>query len=79
MNPETVKILRQGEPIRVYDRITKTFIQFQLNKNEVRIFWEKYASLDKKNWVKQAEFYRLKDIDIFIKKNIQKNLTSINN
>ncbi len=66
MKPETVKTLRQGEPIRFFNRVTKTFIHFQLNRNEKRICWERYASLDKRNWVKQASHYSLKDINNFV-------------
>ncbi len=68
MHPDTLKILRKGDPVRFYDPFTNTFIQFQLNKNEKRVFWERYASLDKKTWVKQASYYRLINIDRFIKK-----------
>ncbi len=68
MKPETIKVLRQGEPIRFFDRMTKTYIQFQLNRNEKYIFWERYASLDKRTWLKQASYYSLKDIKYFSKR-----------
>ena len=59
---ETVKALRNGENVRFFDKEKKCFVQFQLNKKESFICWERHGSLDKRNWVKQNEFLSIKDV-----------------
>lgn len=57
-----VKTLRNRENLRLYNKVNKSFYQFQLNKNTKRIFWELYISKDKSNWIKLNSFVSLKEI-----------------
>ncbi len=65
MKTETVNRLRHGQPLKLF--LNKTFYQYQLNKDADRICWERYASTDKRNWIKQGEYFTLKSINQFIK------------
>jgi len=54
--------LRNRENITLFDRKEKTFIRFQLNKQEPFICWKRYASKDRNNWVLWNEYLSLKDV-----------------
>jgi len=66
MSRKTLMKLRNKRPVRFFNRRDKIFIQFQLNRESKRIFWEKFVSSDKINWVKQCSYYNLKGINKFI-------------
>jgi hypothetical protein len=40
----------------------KTFIKIQLNKKDSRICWQRFASKDKRSWVKWNEYLTLKEV-----------------
>lgn len=58
-----IKKLRDGNKIRLYDSHERLFIQFQLNKNENNICWERWVSADQRNWVNHNLFLSLKEVD----------------
>ena len=51
---------RNRETIKMFDRNTKIFTTFQLNKKEKFICWERFISVDKINWVEQNRYLSLK-------------------
>lgn len=59
---ETVKRLRDGLSVRLWDRQNKLFVHFQLNKKESFICWQRFHSKDKRNWVEQNSYLTLRDV-----------------
>jgi hypothetical protein len=70
---DTVKNLRDGRRVTIFDRSTKTFIRFRLNPSEKRICWIKEVSLDRRNWVNHNLYFSLHDVMLSIKQNKEKN------
>lgn len=73
METDIVKRLRNKEGIKLFDSSTKTFIRIQLNKETKRIYWERWVSIDKSNWVCHNKFLSLKEIVFLINENKLKN------
>jgi uncharacterized protein YgiM (DUF1202 family) len=59
---EVVAKLRNGESVRFFNKESKQFIQFQLNKKASNVCWCMYASKDKNDWRLRCETVSLKDI-----------------
>ncbi len=57
-----LKTLRDGRPLKLWDKANKMFIQFQINKKDSQICWERYVSKDRINWVNWNKYLRLKDV-----------------
>ncbi len=57
---EIIKKLRDGEPIKLYRE--KMFIQIQLNKRDKGIHWERWVSIDQRNWMNWNLFLSLKEV-----------------
>lgn len=63
MTIDTLKKLRNGKNVILFDRIDKLFVGFKLNSTNNKICWKKFVSKDRKNWVLQNEYLSLKDIN----------------
>lgn len=75
LRSETLKTLRDGHSLRMWDRINKRIHQFQLNKKEERICWERWVKIPGGNWVNWNKYLSLKDIaNILAKEFVQKSL-----
>lgn len=66
MKLETLKKLRNKEPLKIYNSKLKVFHQFQLNKEAKHVCWKHYVSKDRKNWININLFLSLKDIDSYL-------------
>ena len=63
IKPDTIKTLRDRQPLKLYDAHTRMFVTIQLNKKEKAfVCWERWVSSDRKNWVCHNEFLSLKDV-----------------
>lgn len=59
--------LRNKESITTFGKCRskegkKMFTLYQLNKEEKFICWQRFESLDRRNWVKQNDYLSLKDV-----------------
>ncbi len=54
--------LRNRQPVKLWDKVNKIFIHIQLNKKDDRICWQRFHSLDRRNWREQNSYLRLKDV-----------------
>jgi len=78
MTKEQLIKLRNRQPLRLYDRVNKIFVQIQLNKKETKfVCWQRFHSLDKRNWVEQNSYLSLKDVDSILKKIAEKKETKL--
>ena len=57
-----IKTLRDGESLNLFDRSTKYFVKIQLNRKEKFVCWERWVSLDRRNWINHNMYLRLKDV-----------------
>lgn len=58
-----VKTLRDRKPLDFFEKKTKYFIHFQLNKKEKSfVCWQRFVSLDRKNWREWNSYLSLKDV-----------------
>lgn len=62
MENKFIESLRNREALNLFDSEKKYFYKIQINKTEKRVYWERYASKDKKNWVKWNDRLSLKDV-----------------
>lgn len=74
MDNLAVHNLRHRRALRMWDNKNKVFVHFQLNKHEKFICWQIFTSLDRRNWVNQNNYLRLKDVLSERAKIIQNNL-----
>ena len=56
---ETIKTLRNREPLRMFNRKTKEFSHIQYKGKGC---WERYVSWSRRNWRKQNTYLSLKDV-----------------
>jgi hypothetical protein len=59
---ETIKTLRHGNPLNMFDRKEKLFVKIQLNRQEKFICWQRFVSKDRRNWINWNKYLSLKDV-----------------
>lgn len=59
---DIIQQLRHGERVTFYDRYDKMFVTYQLNRYEKRIYWERWVSKDRRNWLNWDKYLSLKDV-----------------
>jgi len=73
IKPDVIQKLRNRQSLRFFNGERKSFNHFQINQKENKVYWERYESLDKMNWVLQNSYLTLKDVIHWIVKNKEKN------
>lgn len=69
MKIETLKTLRDRQPLKLFDKANKMFVRIHFNKNEKKfVCWERWVSKDKINWVNWNLYLSLKDVNNILKK-----------
>lgn len=67
MTIELLKKLRNRQPVKLFDKANKVFVQIQFNKKETDfICWERWVSKDKRNWVNHNLYLSLKDVNTIL-------------
>ena len=70
--------LRNRQSICLYDKANKIFVLIQFNKTEKDfVCWQRFHSLDKRNWVNQNHYLSLKDVDQILKSISEKKETKL--
>lgn len=59
---ETIKHLRDGHSLHLFDRKERLFHTFQLNKKAHFICWQRFVSKDRNNWREWNSYLSLKDV-----------------
>lgn len=59
---ETIKHLRDGGSLNIWNTKTKLFTKIQLNRREKFICWQRYVSKDRRNWRKYNDCLSLKEV-----------------
>lgn len=78
MTTEQLKKLRIKEPLRLFDTANKMFVTIQFNKKETKfVCWQRFHSLDRRNWVKQNDYLSLKDVDQILNSIKEKKKTNL--
>ena len=55
-----IKKLRDGEPLQLYRG--GMFTKLQLNRRAKRIYWERWISIDQKNWMNWNLYLSLREV-----------------
>lgn len=62
MTADQLQTLRNREPLKLWDRTRKMFVQIQINKKDNQVCWERWVSKDRRNWVNWNLYLSLKDV-----------------
>jgi hypothetical protein len=57
-----IHTLRHGNPVTLFDPNSKLFYHIQINKKAKHICWQRYASIDRKNWIEYNYSLSLREV-----------------
>ena len=64
MTKEQLQKLRNKKCLNLFDKVNKLFVKIQFNHKEKDfVCWERYVSLDKRNWVNHNLYLSLHDVN----------------
>lgn len=57
-----IRKLRNREAINQFNPATKVFTKIQLNRKAGFICWQRFVSLDRRNWIEQQSYLSIKGV-----------------